>query len=346
MAFDAIKGHDQQIRLLRSAVRRDRAAHAYLFTGIPGIGKMTVARSLAKALNCSAAGDADFCDACPSCVMINGGTHPDVQTIEPDGDFIKIAQVRTMQDRMLYTRFLDRYRLVLIDRADAMNLQSANCLLKSLEEPPGNTVMILITSLPYRIPATIRSRCQRVAFHPLASRQIEESLRELRGPEASDASPLSSRLAGGSLGRALRWQESGLLGQRQRLLGLIARPGPSLLNAVFDVADELGEDRACLLELLDLLRLWIRDVMIAKEAGAAAELLNTDLAGEALAMARTISWPRLFEQDRLVAEAQAALQGPVNPRLAMENLMLTLTAAPFGRAAEPAMTNHRAVHTH
>jgi len=84
MPFDSIKGHPQQIRLLRNSVQRGTVAHAYLFTGIPGIGKMTVARSLAKALNCSAGLDADFCDACTSCIMINGDTHPDMQIIEPE----------------------------------------------------------------------------------------------------------------------------------------------------------------------------------------------------------------------------------------------------------------------
>jgi DNA polymerase-3 subunit delta' len=225
-----------------------------------------------------------------------------------------------------------------------MNLQSANCLLKTLEEPPGNTVIILLTPLPYRIPATIRSRCQRVAFHPLSSRQIEESLRELLGPDASDTCLLASRLAGGSLGRALRWQESGMLKQRQQLLALIARPDPPLLHAIFDLADALGEDRESLLELLDLLRLWIRDVMIAKDGGVPVEFLNTDLADEAMAMSRSISWPRLFQQDMLVAEVHAALQGPVNPKLAMEHLMLTLTQAPPDRSARPAM-NRRAMHT-
>jgi DNA polymerase-3 subunit delta' len=337
MPFGAIKGHAQQVRLLRSAVRRGTVAHAYLFTGIPGIGKMTVARSLAKALNCSAGLDADFCDACTSCVMISGGTHPDVQSIEPDGDFIKISQIRTMQDRMLYTRFLDRYRLVLIDRAEAMNLQSSNCLLKTLEEPPVNTVLILLTPLPYRIPATIRSRCQRVAFHPLPSRLIEASLQELRGTDDPGTGQLASRLAGGSLGRALRWQESGMLQQRRRLLALIAGTERSLLNAIFDFAEELGEDRACLLELLDLLRLWIRDVMMAKDAGTSAGLINSDLAGEAMAMSRSLSWPRLFQQDLLVADVQAALQGPVNPKLAMEHLMLMLSPASDNRRATAQM---------
>jgi DNA polymerase-3 subunit delta' len=324
MPFDSIKGHTQQIRLLRSAVKRGTVAHAYLFTGIPGIGKMTAARSLAKALNCSAGREADFCDACASCVMINGDTHPDLQVIKPDGDFIKITQIRTMQDQLLYARFLDRYRLVLIDHAEAMNLQSANCLLKTIEEPPGNTVIILLTPLPYQIPATIRSRCQRVAFHPLLARQIEESLQEMLGPDASATHLLASRLAGGSLGRALRWQESGILEQRKRLLALLAGPSRSLVNAIFDFADELGEGRGELLELLDLLRLWIRDVMIAKESGTTVELLNIDLAFEAMTASRQLSWPRLFQQDMLIAEVQAALKGPVNPKLAMEQLMLAL----------------------
>ncbi len=343
MPFDSIKGHPQQIRLLKNAVQRGTVAHAYLFTGIPGIGKMSVARSLAKALTCSSGSKADFCDACTSCLMINGETHPDLHIIEPDGDFIKISQVRTMQDRLLYTHFLDRYRLVLIDRAEAMNLQSANCLLKTLEEPPENTVIILLTSFPYRIPATIRSRCQRVVFHPLPSRMIEEMLQELRGPTASDVYRLSSRLAGGSLGRALRWQESGILQQRKRLLALVAGSAHSLLNAIFDFADELGEDREALRELLDLLRMWIRDVMIAKGGGATADLLNIDCADRAMHMARTLSWPRLFQQDLLVADAQSALQGPANPKLAMEQLLLMLSPTPGNRGAGPVLQSNAAL---
>ena len=333
MAFGSIKGHAQQITMLRSTIQRGTVAHAYLFTGIPGIGKMTVAHGLAKALNCSSGLEADFCDDCSSCVMISGGTHPDVQVIQPDGDFIKITQIRTMQERLLYARFYERYRVVLIDRAETMNLQSANCLLKTIEEPPGNTVIILITPLPYQIPATIRSRCQRVAFQPLPSNQIEESLREMLGADSSGTYRLAAGMAGGSLGRALRWQETGMFARRQQLLALLSGPNPPRLNALLDCADELGEDRSELLELLDLLRLWIRDVMIAGETGAEADILNIDLAGEVMAAARRLSLPHLFRQEMLIAEVQAALKGPANPRLAMERLLLALALAPGGSEA-------------
>ncbi len=339
MAFGSIKGHAQQITMLRSALQRGTVAHAYLFTGISGIGKMTVAHGLAKSLNCSSGLEADFCDDCASCVMISGGTHPDVQVIQPDGDFIKITQIRTMQERLLYARFYERYRVVLIDRAETMNLQSANCLLKTIEEPPGNTVIILITPLPYQIPATIRSRCQRVAFQPLPSNQIEESLREMLGADSSGTYRLAAGMAGGSLGRALRWQETGMLARRQQLLALLSGPNPPRLNALLDCADELGEDRGELLELLDLLRLWMRDVMIAGETGAEADILNIDLAGEVMAAARRLSLPHLFRQDMLIAEVQAALKGPANPRLAIERLLLALALAPGGSEAATPVNN-------
>jgi hypothetical protein len=105
------------------------------------------------------------------------------------------------------------------------------------------------------------------------------------------------------------------------------------LNALLDCADELGEDRGELLELLDLLRLWMRDVMIAGETGAEADILNIDLAGEVMAAARRLSLPHLFRQEMLIAEVQAALKGLANPRLAMERLLLALALAPGGSEA-------------
>ena len=124
-----------------------------------------------------------------------------------------------------------------------------------------------------------------------------------------------------------------MLARRQQLLALLWGPNPPRLNALLDGADELGEDRSELLELLDLLRLWIRDVMIARETGAEADLLNIDLAGEVMAAARRLSLPHLFRQEMLIAETQAALKGPVNPRLAMERLMLALAPASGDSAA-------------
>ena len=324
-------------------MKGNTVAHAYLFTGIPGIGKMTVALSLAKALNCTVSRD-DCCDACTSCTMINRGTHPDIQVIRPDGDHIKITQIRAMQEQLLYTRFYGTYRLVLFDGADTMNLHSANCLLKTIEEPPPHTVIILSTALPYQIPATIRSRCQRIAFQPLSPHLIEEVLQESLGSENTAACRLASTLAGGSLGKALRWIEADALTWRQRLLALIALPHPPDLTAILEYADELGDDREALIELLDFVRLWLRDLMIAKETGVAHELMNIDLIDETLAAAARLNWSYLFDNAELISEVQSALKGAVNPRIALERILLTAAASPL-HTAPPDSHNHRTAFT-
>lgn len=326
MSFNSIKGHQHQIRILTSALNGGTVAHAYLFTGLAGIGKMSVARTFAKVLNCTLGGE-DCCDACTSCTMIDRGTHPDIQEIRPDGEQIKIAQIRSMQERLLYTRLHGTYRSVLLDGADAMNPQSANCLLKTIEEPPPQTVIILSTALPYRIPATIRSRCQRISFQPLASHLIEEVLQDAPGGGKPALVSLASSLAGGSLGRALRFMETDVLTRRQQLLALLARSHAPDLTALLDYADEAGEDRETLLELLDFFRLWIRDLMVAKESGRAHGLINTDCIDEILAAAPRLSWSHLLQQGELVADVQSALKGAVNPRIALERMLFTARAA-------------------
>jgi DNA polymerase-3 subunit delta' len=233
---------------------------------------------------------------------------------------------------------------VLLDGADTMNLQSANCLLKTIEEPPPHTVIILSTTLPYQIPATIRSRCQRIAFQPLSPHLIEEALQESLGAEKTPVCRLVANLASGSLGKALHWIEADVLTRRQRLLALIARPHPPDLTAILDYAEELGEDREALIELLDFVRLWLRDLMIAKETGVAHELMNIDLIDETLAAAARLNWSYLFDNAELISEVQSALKGAVNPRIALERMLLTAAAAPV-HTTPPDSLNHRTAFT-
>lgn len=327
MSFRTIKGHQRQLGVLTKAVKSRTVPHAYLFTGISGIGKMLVARTLAKALNCTVRDD-DCCDACTSCAMINVETHPDVQVISPDGEHIKITQIRAMQEQLHYARLYGRYRLVLLDAADTMSLQSANCLLKTIEEPPPDTVIILATTLPYQLPATIRSRCQRIAFQPLSPQLIEEAVQESLGSQKNPRSRLAAALAGGSLGKALRWMETDALTRRQQLLGLMVRPHHPDLTAILDYADEAGEDREALIELLDFLRLWFRDLMIAKETGGFHRLINLDLIDEARSAAERLSWSYLFTTAERISEVQSALKGTVNPRIALEHFLFMTAETP------------------
>jgi DNA polymerase-3 subunit delta' len=324
MPFKNITGQDRQIGILVQALEGKTLAHALLFTGIPGIGKTTTAYALAKALHCKTARN-DFCDACISCKKIAQGTHPDLVLIEPEGDAIKINQIRKMQEQVSYTSYEGHHKIVLIDKAERMNIQSSNCLLKTLEEPPPHTVLILLTSVPYQLPSTVRSRCQRIMFQPLPEALIEEVLENRCGEEEGEKVQLIASLAGGSLGRALRWTENGLLQERKELLATLSRLHTCSPTTLFKCAELLGEDKELVREKLTVITCWLRDLLLLKATSQENHIINKDLIGEARAAASRLSWFNLFEQTQVITEVQTAVQSNVNARLAMETMLFKLS---------------------
>jgi len=322
MPFSTIKGQERPIAMLKSAIRNGTVAHAYLFSGIPGIGKKTTALAMAKALNCETHHD-DFCNRCGSCQKIERHTHPDVFSLEPEGDYIKIDQIRTMQEKSKYTPYEGKHKVVIIDHAEKMNLQASNCLLKTLEEPPPHTVLILVTPVPYQLLATVRSRCQRVLFQSLSLELLAEVLRE-QSTGDPDELALAASLAGGSIGRALQWMEQGALEKRTHFLSSIAHLHRGSLRSILDFAETCGEDKDALAHHVDLLKVWVRDLVIWKETGEPAYLINRDLDHEVSSIAANMSYSDLFEIAQGIHEVQMAMRFNINPRLAMETTFLTL----------------------
>jgi DNA polymerase-3 subunit delta' len=320
MSFKQIVGQDRQINILKNVVKRGTVAHAYLFTGIPGIGKRSTAIAMAKALNCKTT-TGDFCGSCTSCKKIEHTTHPDIHWIEPEGDYIKIDQIRKMQEQISYTLYEGKHKLVILNKAERMNPQSSNCLLKTLEEPPPHTTLILLTSAPYHLLSTLRSRCQRVMFQPLPIELIVKLLQE-KGGDNNDKLNLIASLSGGSPGKAIQWMETGALQEREELFEKINHLNKCFITEIFDLAASLGEDKAVLLKRLELLKLWIRDLLIFKATDQSRYLINRDLVKKVTTLASQLSWSNLFKKAAIVDEVQSALLSNVNPRLAMETMLL------------------------
>ena len=295
MSFRSIQGQDRAISALRRALQSDRVAHAYLFAGCEGVGKMTVAVEFAKALVCSAGSD-DACDSCPACAKVLHWNHPDVHRIEPEGAGrqIKIDPVREQVIRPLSLKPFEAGRkIVLMDDAHAMNADSANCLLKTLEEPPPNSVLILVTSRPDQLLETILSRCQMIRFAPLAPGFIQREL-EARGI-AKDIAALLSQSSGGSLGHALKMAgEQELPEARRRLLDVfvgleeanIIESAAIFTSLVAQLAafrsDDAGtnvraESRSVTEWLLDLAVLFYRDVAVRQVGFETGQLANADV---------------------------------------------------------------------
>lgn len=324
MPLETIRGHDKQIEILKNAARGNTLAHAYLFTGITGIGKMTSARALAKILHCTNTPD-DFCDHCIPCKQITSDTHPDTLVIKPEGDTIKINQIRNMQEQIAYTVYEGTNKIVIVDKADRMTIQSANCLLKTLEEPPPHTILVLLTAIPYRVPSTIRSRCQRLMFQPLAESLIMALLQEQLGEEVSADIQLIASLAEGSIGKALRWAETDSLAERKTLLEAINNLKTASITTIMDCAPLLGEDKEAVLEKLDMLKVWLRDCAVGKLTNHPRHFINKDLVRSAQTVSSHTSWNTLFEKLQIVNETQAAVMENVNIRLATESMLLRLS---------------------
>lgn len=194
MSLKNIIGQPKAITMLLGMLQRQRVASSYIFCGESGIGKRIAAINFAKALNCTHEGQEiraggqdyqtagpepghhDACDACTSCTKIDAGVHPDFLLIAPEDRIIKIDEIRLIEEALSYKPFEARRKVIIIDEAESMNISAANAFLKTLEEPPADSVIILITAKPGALPDTIRSRCSRVNFYPLSRKACREVL--------------------------------------------------------------------------------------------------------------------------------------------------------------------------
>jgi len=268
MAFRDIIGQDRAIEILTGSIRNARISHAYLFSGDNGIGKRLTAINFAKALNCqdSSGPNTDSCGKCPACIKIKKGIHPDVLEISPEDGIIRVNEVRRLEELLSYKAFEGKWKVVIVDGAECLNQSAANAFLKTLEEPPGQSVIILVSSMSELIPQTILSRCQRINFSPLPIKKLQDLLQQMGQGHAS----VLSRLSQGRLGLALNGD---LFRHRERSFNEFK----TLINGP---KEEIWDDRDAMEEWFDWAMLWIRDVAVYRAAGKATLLINYDMEAE------------------------------------------------------------------
>ncbi len=315
---DGIIGHHQILEQLYHAIASNRVAGAYLFVGSANVGKETVALHFAKSINCLTP-DEGACGTCLPCRKADDGNHPDLQIIRPSGAWIKIDQIRDLQKRIIYRPLEGVRKVYILTEAERLNLEAANCLLKTLEEPPAESVLILLTTNLDALLPTIRSRCQIIPFHPLVISELAGHLMERFNINDNQAFSISTT-AGGAVGKALTLLQEG---------GDCNEEIPEIMIAsdrldAFRIAEKWSQQP----EALDHLVTWYRDLVLLHQGAPTSLLTHVHHAEQLKQLAARYSRLQLQSAIKAIFETKVMLQRNVNATLALEVLALKLLREP------------------
>ena len=332
MPFSDVIGHEKVKAVLRAALRQDRVAHALLFHGDDGIGKRLMALRFAQAIHCEVeigADHPDACGTCRSCTQIESGTHPDFLLLEPDREQvnpqIKIEQIRELEQQIIYRPLIGSRKVFLIDDADRLTLGAANALLKTLEEPPGYSVIILVSSRPSALPATVRSRCQSVRCSAPTRDQVEAVLRTKRGLSPQDARYLAIATEA-QIGHALIADLKAMRTQQDEYHTLVSLRSLSSFATILAAAEALHKsDRGP--EALEWVAQWIRDLILVCVGGDREALVNGDRLSSLEEASRTARLDLLLDLHEDLGAMSRAASRNLNLQLALENTLLRLREA-------------------
>jgi DNA polymerase-3 subunit delta' len=275
-------------------------------------------------LFCAAVAD-DSCGVCPSCRKIAGGNHGDIHFIEPlpDKRDISIDQLREIQRELALRPYEAPRKACIIEPADRMSVNAANSLLKTLEEPPGNAIIILLTENADMLLPTVRSRCQLIRFSSLSPENVRLLLE--KSGVAPDLAELLAPLSEGSMQRAGEHDNSSLIERREALLAHLTTLDLERIATIFDTAEELAGNRDETLESIDLLLSVARDAVYLK-AGC-SDIVNTTIRPALEAFAAGFSLERALQMLGDIVETRRAVQRNANNKLALECLFMKMAEA-------------------
>jgi len=349
--FAAVVGQDPIKKALSRAAQEDRVAPAYLFSGTRGVGKTTLARILAKVVNCTKAPTPEPCNKCPSCMAITKGTSPDV--LEIDGaSHTGVDHVRKLREDVFLPPLNSRYKVIIIDEAHMLSKAAFNALLKTLEEPPKHCIFIFATTEVEKFPITIVSRCQHYIFKSISQKEIEEHLKNVLKKEQIEFEPeaveLIAKKGNGSirdamslLGQVLVFSENILQAKEVRML--LGLAGEELFEQIFksifnsdlerlhNISEEIRESGLDLSFFLkEFINYW-RNLFLLSQLGKKASSL-VSWKGESLEfwlkVAQAFGESRIHLSWQMVLEEAKSILKGTDPILALELVLFNLAYLP------------------
>lgn len=317
MPFHDIIGNRKSIEIIGRVLTSGRAAHAYLFSGPEGVGRKKTALAFVEALFCTGQ---EGCGTCPSCRKLAAGNHPDLHIIEPDGQFIKIDQVRDLQKELSYRPYEAPRKAAIIDGADRLHPAAGNALLKTIEEPPGSAILILLATSGEKVLPTIRSRCQQLLFNGIPQ---EEILSFLVGQgQTPETAKVAAALADGSISRALALCNEELMADRAAIINAACHLTRNNMAALFGFGELFDKDRDKATQTLDLLLSFWRDMLLLQHGSR--QVVNSDLLLLLEKETTKRAGRRLLGEIEYLGHTRNALLRNANVRLAMDMLAMNL----------------------
>ena len=332
MPFRDLVNQEHAQIVLRGALRSGRVSHAYLFVGPAGTGRMTAARAMAQALLCATGGD-DACGTCGACRKVAGGTHPDLRIISPGGKTeggidrraVGIDQIRDLKREASYAPYEAKWKVFIVEDAEAMRAEAANSLLKVLEEPPPGIVIILLAESAAAVFPTLVSRAQVVRFSLVSAPEIAHALTDHAGVSPERARYLAA-LAGGRVGAAFQAAAAGEepFTRRADVLATLREIERGDVVTRLDGAEALSRQKDEIERWLESAELWFRDLLVWQETHDPALLVNLDVRRDVAEWADHASPEGIRRAVEAIEDAKARLRRNLNPRLVLEALFTQL----------------------
>ncbi|HEV2667843.1 MAG TPA: DNA polymerase III subunit delta', partial [Blastocatellia bacterium] len=333
LSFAKLIGNQRNKEILQRLLKNGRVNSTLIFAGPDGVGKRQFALAFAKAVNCqkapAGAYASDGCGECYACRRIDAGAYGDVTFIRPDGQFIKIAQTREMAEEVYFRPREGRQRFFIIDEADRLREVAANSLLKTLEEPPPTSTIILLTARPDALLMTIRSRAQRLNFTALSVAEMEKYLAE-NYPRPAPDTALLARITEGRVGQATAFDLSVYRQERRTLIELLEllESGDNRLR-LLKAAEYLGKmEREDFEKELALVSSLLRDLFMLAAGRGADSIVNIDAVDRLAPLAQKVGLRRLASWVEKFDLLRARLRININRQIATEAALLALGEAP------------------